>query len=89
MCSYACIVLAIWLLVPPSTVAALRTLQIVLAFIAQVAIFGSIPAALDVSGAIIIVVCALAITFEKKITATLERSTASCWQKVVTQRYTD
>ena len=36
MASYASLISALYLRVPPTTVAALRTLQIVLAFIAQV-----------------------------------------------------
>jgi hypothetical protein len=45
------------------------TLQVVLAFAAQMVIMDMIPPPLDVVGAIIVVGSALAITFEKNITA--------------------
>jgi hypothetical protein len=71
LCSYASYVTSLYLKVPPSTVAALRTLQVVLAFAAQMVLMNMIPPLLDVVGAVIVVGSALAITFEKKITASV------------------
>jgi len=83
MASYASLISALYLRVPPTTVAALRTLQIVLAFIAQVAIFGYYPGALDVSGAVIVVLSALALTFERKIVSATSRLWRRCSNRML------
>ena len=54
-------------MIPPSTVATLRTLQIFVAFIAQVFITATLPSFLDILGALSIFFAALAITFEKQL----------------------
>ena len=54
-------------MIPPSTVATLRTLQIFVAFIAQIFVTATLPSFLDILGAVSIFCAALAITFEKQL----------------------
>ena len=54
-------------MIPPSTVATLRTLQIFVAFIAQIFVTSTLPSFLDILGAVSIFFAALAITFEKQL----------------------
>ena len=50
----------------------------------QVAIFGYYPGALDVSGAVIVVASALALTFERKIVSLTSRLWRKCMNRSVT-----
>ena len=50
----------------------------------QVAIFGYYPGALDVSGAVIVVLSALALTFERKIVSATSRLWRRCSNRSVT-----
>jgi len=56
-------------LIPPATASTLRTSQIIVAFIAQVIMVGVMPAFIDVAGAGLVFLAAMAITFEPRIRA--------------------
>ena len=52
-------------------------------FLCQVTIFGYFPGALDVSGAVIVVASALALTFERKINSAASRLFRRCSNRSV------
>lgn len=77
MVGFGCTIYSL-IMIPPSTAATLRTSQIIVAFIAQIIIMNNIPAVLDIMGASLIFVAAMAITFEPMI----QRKLASLWRRL-------
>ena len=66
------------LFISPTIVSTLRTSEIVLAFIAQIAITNTVPAAIDVLGAMFIFVAAVILTIENQIVKTMKKCCITC-----------
>ena len=60
-------------MIPPSTVATLRTTEIVVAFVAQVIITHIIPECIDILGAVLVFSAAIILIFEKNIYAGMSK----------------
>merc|ERR1712062_911412 len=60
-------------MVPPGTVATLRTTEIVVAFVAQVLFTYIVPEFIDILGAAFVFIAAIALVFEKNIYEGLSR----------------
>ena len=54
-------------MVPPATVATLRTFEIVIAFVAQILLTSVVPQIIDSTGAALVFFASIAIIFEKHI----------------------